>query len=255
MRTQRHAPARTPQPVDLASYLQKMRDQERADLARELHDELGALLTCAKLDIAGLKARLAGSSSDIDQRLQHLSDTLNSGIAFSRRVVEGLHPSSLTNLGLKESLEILSHDFEQSTGVRMATVLNEVEGMDPATELTVYRIVQEALNNSAKHAGAGKAWVTMLDGETDLVVSVRDDGKGFDAAAMGTSSHGLAGMRHRAESCGGTLHVKSEPGRGTCVVAVLPVHAGTHAGVAYSEADHPPCPSPTRPSQMRASYA
>jgi len=240
--------ARASELAKLATYLQQAREQERGDLARELHDELGALLTCAKLDIASLKSRLAGSSSEINQRLQHLSETVNSGIAFSRRVVEGLHPSSLTNLGLKSSLDILTREFGANTGVRMSVMMDDVK-LDEASALAAYRIVQESLNNVAKSAAAKQAWVTMFDCDSDVVMSVRDNGKGFDAAAMGAGSHGLAGMRHRAESCGGQLHVSSRPGSGTLIVAVLPMRARA-AALPFSEPDDPTCPSSYRPAPI-----
>jgi signal transduction histidine kinase len=205
---------------ELATYLQEMREQERGDLARELHDELGSLLTGAKLEVASLQARLGDASGDIRHRLAHLSKTINSGIAFSRRVVEGLHPSSLTNLGLTASLEILAREFGLSTGITMDTRFEEVE-LDEAAQLTVYRVVQESLNNTSKYAKATDAQVVLLDCGTDLVITVRDNGVGFDVAAKGTSSHGLAGMQHRVGACGGQLTVSSSRDAGTLVVAVL----------------------------------
>ncbi len=215
-------------PGDLATYLQQMRDQERAELARELHDELGSLLTGAKLEVASLKLCVGPGSGDILQRLQHLSETINRGIAFSRRVVEGLHPSSLTNLGLTASLEILAREFQSSTGIAMATDLEEVD-LDEAAQLTVYRVVQESLNNTSKYAGATDARVVMLECGSRAVITVRDNGKGFDTAAPGPASHGLAGMHHRVRSCGGQLTVSSADGLGTLVTAVLDVRAEAHA--------------------------
>ena len=207
-----------------------MRDEERGELARELHDELGALLTCAKLDVAGLKSRVGGASTEIDQRLAHLGEMINNGIAFSRRVVEGLHPSSLANLGLKASLEILAREFALNSGITMSTRIDEVD-IDAETQLTVYRVVQESLNNASKYAAAAQGRVVLLDCDDDVVLAVSDDGRGFDTAAMGTSSHGLAGMRHRVEARGGQFTVSSVKGTGTLVVAVLPVRAdpGTYS--------------------------
>jgi signal transduction histidine kinase len=207
--------------ADLATHLQLMREQERGDLARELHDELGALLTCAKLDVASLKSRLSGASIDTDRRLQHLGEMINLGIAFSRRVVEGLHPSSLTNLGLTASLEILAREFGMNSGIKTETHLEETI-LDSPRQLALYRVVQESLNNATKYAAATDARIVLLDCGSDIVVTVRDNGKGFDPAAAGAASHGLAGMRHRVESCGGEFTLNSEPGRGTLITAVLP---------------------------------
>lgn len=216
------APSQTQPPGSLATYLQQIRDQERGDLARELHDELGSLLTGAKLEVASLKLRLDGAASDdVMARLKHLGETINSGIAFSRRVVEGLHPSSLKNLGLRASLEILAREFGLRTGIAMTTVFEDAE-LDDAAELAVYRVAQESLNNTSKYAQATEACIVMLDCGGDVMVTVRDNGAGFEPAAVGTSSHGLAGMQHRVGACGGQLTVSSATGQGTLLVAVLP---------------------------------
>lgn len=238
-------------PGDLATYLQQMRDQERADLARELHDELGSLLTGAKLEVASLKICVGGGSGDITQRLQHLSETINRGISFSRRVVEGLHPSSLTNLGLAASLEILAREFQSSTGVTMATDLEDVD-LDEAAQLTVYRVVQESLNNTSKYAGATDARIVMLECGSRAVITVRDNGKGFDTAAPGTASHGLAGMHHRVHACGGQLTVSSAAGLGTLVTAVLHARAGVRAcpPAAPSTPAWLACDEPARPGRL-----
>jgi signal transduction histidine kinase len=226
------APSRSVALADLATYLQQMREQERGDLARELHDELGALLTCAKLDVAGLKSCLNGASTETDQRLQHLGEMINRGIAFSRRVVEDLHPSSLANLGLTASLEILAREFGKNSGIEMATHLEEVD-IDETAQLAVYRVVQESLNNASKYAKASEARIVLLDCGGEIVITVRDNGRGFDTAAVEMFSHGLAGMRHRVESCGGQFTVSSEPGRGTVISAVLPKRLGCGASAQH----------------------
>jgi len=224
--TSLHKSTRAAPANDLAAQLQRMRDQERGDLARELHDELGALLTCAKLDVASLTSRLAGSSGDVEQRLHHLGDTINRGIAFSRRVVEGLYPSALAHLGLAPALENLARDFARSTGIRMAFQLDEVH-LDEQSQLAAYRVVQESLNNTSKHAAAHNAAIVLRDRGADIALTVRDDGKGFDTAVE-TSRHGLAGMRHRVKACGGRFTLRSTPGRGTLVTVLLPKHRVRH---------------------------
>jgi len=212
---------RTASLAQLATHLQEVREQERGHLARELHDELGALLTAAKLDVARLKSRLGGQAPEIGERLQHLTETLNSGIALKRRIIEDLRPSSLSNLGLKASLEILAREFSERSGVEVTTSLEPVE-LDEASQLTVYRLVQESLTNVAKYAQARQAEVTLRNYGGHVEIDVRDDGKGFDVGQSRPSTHGLAGMRHRVEAAGGRLSVVSSPGRGTRVAAVLP---------------------------------
>ena len=223
---ERQVRERTATLAELATHLQQVREEERGHLARELHDELGALLTAAKLDVARLKSRVGGQSNpEVQQRLQHLTETLNSGIALKRRIIEDLRPSSLSNLGLTPSLEILAREFSERSGVQVATQLEPVE-LDDAHQLTVYRLVQESLTNMAKYAHARQAEISLRAGERQVEVVVRDDGRGFDPARARRNSHGLAGMRHRVEAAGGRLTIASAPGQGTRIAAVLPRREG-----------------------------
>ncbi len=212
---------RTASLSELASHLQQVREDERGYLARELHDELGALLTSAKLDVARLKSKIDHQAPDIAERLKHLNETLNSGIALKRRIIEDLRPSSLSNLGLTAALEILTREHAEGTGIEVETNLEAVE-LTEATQLTVYRLVQEALTNISKYAKAKKVLVTVHGYPTHAAVQVRDDGAGFDPAGVGPTSHGLAGMRHRVEAAGGRLTITSSPDSGTLISAVLP---------------------------------
>jgi len=212
---------RTATLAELATHLQQVREQERGHLARELHDELGALLTAAKLDVARLKSRLGLPAPEISQRLQHLTETLNSGIALKRRIIEDLRPSSLSNLGLTASLEILAREFSDQSGVEVTTSLEPVE-LDESSQLTVYRLVQESLTNVTKYAEADQVEITVRSYGNHVEVDVKDNGKGFNVADIPSSTHGLAGMRHRVEAAGGKLSVASGKGKGTLVSAVLP---------------------------------
>ena len=212
---------RTASLSELASHLQQVREDERGYLARELHDELGSLLTSAKLDVARLKSKIDHQAPDIAERLKHLNETLNSGIALKRRIIEDLRPSSLSNLGLTAALEILTREHSEGAGIEVETNLEAVQ-LSEATQLTVYRLVQEALTNISKYAHATKVLVTVHNYPTHVAVQVRDDGAGFDPAGVGPASHGLAGMRHRVEAAGGRLTITSSPDSGTLISAVLP---------------------------------
>ena len=218
---ERQVRERTATLAELATHLQNVREEERGHLARELHDELGALLTAAKLDVARLKSRLATQPSEIGQRLQHLTDSLNSGIALKRRIIEDLRPSSLSNLGLTASLEILAREFSERSGIEITTGLEQVD-LDESRQLTVYRLVQESLTNVGKYAEARQVEISVRDYENHVEVDIRDDGKGFDVGNVRPSTHGLAGMRHRVEAAGGRLTVSSTPGSGTRIAAVMP---------------------------------
>jgi signal transduction histidine kinase len=221
---------RTAQLTELAQHLQTAREDERHRLARNLHDDLGSLLTSAKLDAARIRSRLAGSAPDSVELLTHLVGTLNSSIALGRRIIEDLRPSALGNLGLVATLEILVREFAEQTGVPVHCELEPVQ-LRPAAELIVYRLVQEAITNITKYARASQVWLSLASRDGRVQVVVRDDGVGFDTGDKPTSAYGLVGMRFRVEAVGGTLTLQSARGRGTQIRATLPLWApATGAG-------------------------
>ncbi len=220
---------RTAQLTELMQHLQTMQETERSHLARELHDELGALLTSAKLDVARLKSRLPDRAPEVIERLDHLSEVLNNGIALKRRIIEDLRPSALGHLGLVASLEILTREFGQRSGLAMHTELQAVP-LGESADLTVYRFVQEALTNIARHAQAKRVDVLLRSVDGGIDVSVRDDGAGFDPQAVRSNAHGLVGMRYRVQAEGGRMQVQSQPGQGSRVSAWLPVRAAAAVG-------------------------
>ena len=212
---------RTAQLTELTRHLQTAREDERARIARDLHDELGALLTSAKLDAARIRSRLAGTAPEAQERLAHLVETLNSGIALKRRIIEDLRPSTLANLGLVATLEILAREFAEQSGIVVHRALAPVV-LEADAELVVYRLVQEAITNITKYAKASQVWVTLRKGNDQVEVEVRDDGVGFDTALPSGSAHGLLGMRYRVEAEGGRMLVESGPGQGTRIHVSLP---------------------------------
>ena len=218
---EREVVRRTAQLTELARHLQTVREDERNHLARELHDELGALLTAAKLDVARLKSRLGALTPEVAERIQHLTEGLNSGIALKRRIIEDLRPSSLSNLGLVAALEILVREWGERSEIGVDSDFQPVQ-LRPSGELTVYRLVQEALTNINKYAKASKVQVRLAAEDGQVLVTVRDNGIGFDIEAPQVSAHGLLGMRYRLETEGGRLLLKSSPGHGTVIEAHLP---------------------------------
>jgi signal transduction histidine kinase len=215
---------RTAQLTRLTQHLQTAREDERNRLARNLHDELGALLTSAKLDAARIKSRLGGAAPEALERLAHLVETLNASIALGRSIIEDLRPSTLANLGLVAALEILARDFAEHSRVQVHHDLAPVK-LTASAELTVYRLVQEAITNVSKYAKAEQVWIELASHGSEVAISVRDDGVGFDADAQAGSAYGLVGMRFRVEAERGVLTVVSAPGQGTRVQARLPAAA------------------------------
>jgi signal transduction histidine kinase len=212
---------RTAELTELAQHLQTVREDERTRLARELHDELGALLTAAKLEAARLKRSLGTMTPDVAERLKLLNATVDQGIALKRRIIEDLHPSTLNNLGLVAALEIQAKEFARRAELKVHTDLDPVT-LSPAAQITVYRMVQESLTNIAKYARAREVELSLKCADGRVVVRVRDDGVGFDPQALRRSSHGLTGMRYRVAADGGTFTIRSQPGEGTTIEASLP---------------------------------
>ena len=212
---------RTVQLTELTHHLQTAREDERSRLARNLHDDLGALLTSAKLDAARIRPRLAGAPPEALERLAHLVEMLNGAIALGRRIIEDLRPSTLNNLGLAATLEILAREFAERSGVEVHCTLAHAP-LAPASELVVYRLVQEAVTNISKYAAASHVWFDMAQRGGQVEVLVRDDGVGFDSAMQRGSAYGLVGMRYRVEAVHGTLEVLSAPGQGTVLRVRLP---------------------------------
>ena len=212
---------RTAQLRALAGHLVTVREDERARLARELHDEMGGLLTAMKLELARLR-RVAPLPEGAMPRLTGLEGRLNEGIALKRRIVENLRPSSLDQLGLKVALELLCSDTAAVAGLTVQCEVDDV-ALDKDSELTLFRIVQEALNNVCQHAAAHSVSVR-LDADGDSAsLRIEDDGRGFEPGDVGPSRHGLLGMRVRLEAHGGALVVDSAAGAGTRITATLPL--------------------------------
>ena len=208
---------RTSELRELATYLMTAREDERGRLARELHDELGALLSTIKLDLARLR-RIVDLPALAQERLASIDTRLNDGIALKRRIIENLRPSALDHLGLTDSLALLCRESADALGLPVRESL-EAFSMARDRELTVYRLVQEALTNVAKYARASEVFVSCRRDGDEAVVEVSDDGRGFDPAKVAAGQHGLTGMRLRVEAHGGSISVQSSPGRGTRVQA------------------------------------
>lgn len=214
---------RTKRMTELANHLLSVQEDERARLARELHDEMGALLTAAKLDLARVRSRLPirENQAVLQERLEHLNESLNACAAFKRRITEDLLPSSLNHLGLDATLEIQVREFERRTGIQTELLL-DAPPCDSNTNLAIFRLVQESLNNIAKHAKAQQVRISLQSQAQHIELRIEDDGQGFDPQEALHKSHGLPGMLHRVEALAGKFHVRSQPGGGTCIQAIFP---------------------------------
>ncbi len=212
---------RTAELRELAGYLITAREDEKAHLARELHDELGSLLTAAKLNLARLRNTLFEDPAIAD-RLKQVNRLLDEGISLKRRIVEDLRPSSLATFGLTISLANLCAEVGTRLNITIKVEFDEVH-LTQDGHLAIYRLVQEALNNVCKHAKATRVRVSIKSEPILVRVQIEDDGIGFDPSGPRSAAHGIAGMRFRIEQLDGRMSVASSPGAGTLLEAILPM--------------------------------
>jgi signal transduction histidine kinase len=237
---------RTEQLSVLSRHLISVAEEEKARLARELHDEMGANLTAISIDLNAVSDHLKAEHSELARMLERARATLLDTVQLKRRIVENLRPSLLDHLGLSAALHSYCDEFARVTGLDCeALVDGEVDATGPIHAIAVFRIVQEALNNVAKYAAAHHVIVHLAREGGDLSLEVVDDGIGIEVdAAREPKSHGLLGMRERALLLGGSLKVKRGiNGIGTCVEAVIPLAAqgaAEAAPVGAISAPHPP---------------
>jgi signal transduction histidine kinase len=210
---------------ELASAAHRAREQEKSRIARELHDELGQALTALQMDVAWCRNKMPPDQDGMSMRLARMEALLETTVAATRRISSDLRPLMLDDLGLQPALEWLVESFTQRTSVPCELVVGN-GGLDlPDMQATaVFRTVQESLTNIAKHAGASRVDVAIEYRDSELTVSVRDDGVGFSPEdSRKPNSYGLLGLRERAALLGGEATVTSTPGRGTHVEMRFPV--------------------------------
>jgi PAS domain S-box-containing protein len=208
----------------LAARLQTAREEERTHIAREIHDELGQMMTVLKLDLA-LLSRSGDPSPETTDAIQSMSALIDTVIHSIRRIATELRPDVLEDLGLIEAFEWELETFQKRTGIETAFLSNVRElalERDRATAL--FRIFQEALTNIARHAHAGEVAVHVIQQNGELTLEVQDNGNGIsDEDASGLKSLGLLGMKERAIMIGGELLIKGENGKGTLVRVRVPL--------------------------------
>lgn len=211
---------------ELAAFLQTVREEERTRIARELHDELGQTLTALRLDLRWLQNR-QGNNDAVAERIAAALAVVEHGIVSLRRISEDLRPAMLDSLGLAAALEHHVEQFQQRSGIACRLSLDRDEyDLDERTATTVFRVVQEALTNVARHAHARLAEIDLRCENDTLVVTIRDDGCGF-VANTGKKTFGLLGMRERVAMIGGRLEIDSRLGEGVTITCRIPLQKET----------------------------
>jgi len=210
----------------LAGHLLSVRDSERAAIARELHDEFGQALTSLQLGLAWLARNVAPGQRPLLRKIKDLSDATTGLIRSVKDITVELRPGALDELGLAKALESSAKEFEGAAGIpcRFRTNAAGVRFNRPAG-VAVFRIVQAALTNVARHARASHVAVTLTAGRHRLTLTVKDDGKGISRRLVDSrASLGIIGMRERAHLLGGELRITGSREEGTRVTVDIPLH-------------------------------
>jgi signal transduction histidine kinase len=217
---------------NLSAHLQNVREQERIHIAREMHDELGQLLTGFKMDVAWLNRRMNNAEDPaVKEKLESLMQLADDAVSFVRRLSAELRPSILDDLGLVPALQWHSKEFQKrfNIDVEFHTRLEDISATDlVATGL--FRMYQESLTNVARHSGAKKVVANLQRTSSQICLSITDDGKGFEVKGTGEKKTlGLLGMKERAIMIGGHLEIISQPGKGTTVIITVPLPVAVSA--------------------------
>jgi signal transduction histidine kinase len=212
----------------LSAYLQNVREDERIHIAREIHDELGQLLTGFKMDVSLLRKKL-GESTDpvITEKLEYMLTIVDEAVRFVRKLATELRPSILDDLGLVPALEWHSHEFEKRYNIKVAfhPLVQELH-TSPVIATGLFRMYQESLTNVARHSSATKVEASLNISNDRIILSIADNGKGFDTSRTSKKTLGLLGMKERATMVGGQLEIISEPGKGTTITITVRQEVG-----------------------------
>jgi PAS domain S-box-containing protein len=208
----------------LVAGLHRVREEERAAAAREIHDALGQILTALVMDLAGLQKDSRVRSPVVRRRLAQMRDLVAESIQTVRRICASLRPAILDDLGLDAAVEWAVDETVRRAGLVCSLDIGPVPAMTEDGKTTVFRVLQEALTNVSRHAGATRLAVSLRERGGACELRVEDDGVGMAETALGsTSSIGLIGMRERAAHLGGKLHIAPRPGGGTVIELRIPL--------------------------------
>jgi PAS domain S-box-containing protein len=208
----------------LSGHLRAVQEEERGRIAREVHDELGQALTALKMDVAWVGQRLAAEQKDLQTKIQAMTHLIDETVQAVRRIATELRPGVLDHLGLVPALEWQVREFQERTGLACVFKMSPKDlVVDAARATTVFRICQEALTNVARHAQATKVDISLRMAGRNLVLEVRDNGRGISEDAVANpQSVGLMGMRERVLLWGGDVQIQGAEGKGTVINVHLP---------------------------------
>ncbi len=212
---------------ELTFHLQNIREEERASMAREVHDELGQQITCIKMDVSWLLKRIKTDDPQEQEKMKAIPELLDHTSTTVRKIATELRPSILDDFGLIDALEWQGREFEKRSGisVQFSSAVSETTTLGQSINTAIFRIYQESLTNVARHAAATSVAVniSLQDGDK-LLLTITDNGKGFDVTGIGhKKTLGLLGMKERTTMIGGKYEITSNPGTGTTITVTAPI--------------------------------
>ena len=208
----------------LSAHLQLVREKERTHIARELHDELGQLLTALNTDIILLRKHISPEEKSLDDKIESMSNLISITMETLHRIYKDLRPAMLDHLGLVAAIDWQAKDFQERTGISCnISVEPEEIDLDPDLSTAIFRIFQETLTNISRHAAATAVSIGLTEEGNTITLCVRDNGKGIgDEDLMKLDSFGLIGIKERVHHWGGTVSIDGEKGRGTVIEVIMP---------------------------------
>ncbi|MBI3902046.1 MAG: PAS domain S-box protein [Nitrosomonadales bacterium] len=234
----------------LSLHLESVRMEERAKIALDLHDEMGAMLAAIKMSLAWLATRLPAGMPKLAEEVSRLTELTSAAIQTMHHVVSQLRPNLLDDLGFAAAVEDYVKKFQQHMEVECKLTMPEEDvGLDKNQSVTVFRILQESLNNVARHAHASQVSILFTQQDGSLSMLVEDNGSGFDADMQKEQSFGLLGIKERALMIGGKASVDSTPGMGTRLSVSIPISFRPHLNLNDPQ---PKSPTNTMPSERAA---
>jgi two-component system sensor histidine kinase UhpB len=206
----------------LSAYLQHVREEERKYIAREVHDEIGQLVSALKIDIDWVNIKIPELDASAQKRIDHATKTIEVLIASIRKIASSLRPSILDDFGLNAAVEWQCREIRNVNGIQCIFNTDfDDKNLSIETKTELFRITQESLTNVMRHSQAENVAVEITEDEEGIHLKIIDDGKGFDTTVT-KNTLGLIGLRERAVSLNGSLRIESEPGKGTIVSATIP---------------------------------
>ncbi|MDP2804867.1 MAG: histidine kinase [Gallionellaceae bacterium] len=211
---------------EFSSHIQDAKEQERLRIAREVHDEIGGLLTAIKMDLAWMKERLPKTKKVLTDKATTIENLVDKAMTAARNLAHSLRPGYLDSFGIVAAIEMEACEFEQRTGIKCLLTHNDEEmelDLHPDVSIAIFRIFQESLTNIMKHAQATEVRILIQNSPQNIELTISDNGKGFSHdARMKPRSFGLRGIQERVAHFGGEVSFTSAPGQGTTVSVTVP---------------------------------